>query len=119
MSLCMQPERTLRTLEQIKDSVSFVMIATEGKTLEDYSTDRLLRQAVERNLEIVGEAVGRLRRNDPDTALHITEHERIVAFRNVLIHGYDLVDDELVWDTIQTQLPILLSEVEELLRKRY
>lgn len=114
----MRPERTLRTLEQIKDSASFVVSATEGKTLEDYSTDRLLRQAVERNLEIVGEAVGRLRRNDPDTTLQLSEHERIVAFRNVLIHGYDLVEDELVWETIQTKLPVLLAEVEELLLER-
>ena len=114
----MRPERTLRTLEQIKDTASFVVSVTENKTLEDYSRDRLLRQAVERNLEIVGEAVGRLKRNDPNTALRLSEHERIVAFRNVLIHGYDLVDDELVWETIQTKLPILLSEVEELLQGR-
>lgn len=114
----MQPERTLRTLEQIKDSVLFVMTATEGKTLADYSSDRLLRQAVERNLEIVGEAVGRLRRDDPNTASRLSEHERIVAFRNILIRGYDLVDDELVWETIQTKLPILLSEVDELLQGR-
>lgn len=112
----MRPERTPRTLEQIKDSVSFVLAALEGKTLSDYSGDRLLRQAVERNLEIVGEAVGRLRRDDPDAASRLSEHERIVAFRNVLIHGYDLVDDELVWDTIETKLPVLLSEVEELLQ---
>lgn len=93
---CMRPERTLRTLEQIKDSVSFVMAVTEGKALADYSDDRLLRQAVERNLEIVGEVVGRLRRDDPDIASRLSEHGRIVAFRNVLIHGYDLVDDALV-----------------------
>ncbi len=94
------------------------MAATEDKTLADYSGDRLLRQAVERNLEIVGEAVGRLRRDDPDTVSHLSEHERIVAFRNILIHGYDLVDDELVWDTIQTKLPLLLAEVENLLREK-
>ena len=115
---CTRPERTPQTLEQIKDSVSFVMTATEGKTLADYSSDRLLRQAVERNLEIVGEAVGRLRRDDPNTASRLSEHERIIAFRNVLIHGYDLVDDDLVWNTIHTKLPTLLSEVEELLRNR-
>ena len=114
----MRPERTLRTLEQIKDSVSFVMVATEDKTLADYSGNRLLRQAVERNLEIVGEAGGRLRRDDPDTVSRLSEHERIVAFRNILIHGYDLVDDELVWDTIQTKLPLLLAEVENLLREK-
>ncbi len=59
----------------------------------------------------MGEAVGRLRRDDPETAGRLTEHERIVDFRNVLIHGYDLVDDEIVWDTIRTKLPVLLREV--------
>ena len=75
-----------------------------------------MRQAIERNFEIVGEAVGQLARNDPETASRLSEHERIVAFRHVLIHGYDLVDDELVWDTMRTKLPVLLSEVEELLK---
>lgn len=74
---------------------------------------------MERNLEIVGEAVGRLRRDDPETAGRLSEHERIVAFRNVLIHGYDLVDDAIVWDTIRTKLPLLLSEVKALLEERF
>jgi uncharacterized protein with HEPN domain len=114
----MRPERTPRTLRQIGDAASFVLSVTQGKTLADYSSDRLLRQASERNLEIIGEAVGRLRRDDPETAGRLSEHERIVAFRNVLIHGYDLVDDELVWDTIGTRLPLLVSEVEALLEER-
>jgi uncharacterized protein with HEPN domain len=114
----MRPERTPRTLGQIRDTASFVLSVTKGKTLRGYSDDRLLRQAVERNLEIMGEAVGRLRRDDPETAGRLTEHERIVAFRNVLIHGYDLVDDEIVWDTIRTKLPVLLSEVDTLLEEK-
>ncbi len=114
----MRPEeRTPKTLENIRDAASFVLEVTRGKTLEDYSGDRLLKQAVERNFEIIGEAVGRLARNDPKTAQRIGEHERIVAFRNVLIHGYDLVDDELVWDTIENKLPALLVEVEALLEE--
>jgi uncharacterized protein with HEPN domain len=48
----------------------------------------------------------------------LSEQERIVGFRNVLVHGYDLVDDGIVWDTIRTNLPLLLSEVESLLEKR-
>lgn len=118
VSRFMRPERTSRTLEQIRDAVSFVLSVTEGKTLEDYSDDRLLRQGVERNLEIIGEAVGCLGRDDPDTAARLSEHERIIAFRNVLIHGYDIVDDELVWDTIETKLPLLLSEVESIIQER-
>ncbi len=111
----MRPDRTLKILEDIRDAASFILEATHGKTLEDYGKDRLLRQAVERNFEIVGEAMGRLVRNDPDTASRIGEHERIIAFRNVLIHGYDLVDEELVWDTIENKVPVLLDEVERLL----
>ena len=112
----MRPERTPKTLEDIRDAASFILVITDGKTLEHYSEDRLLRQAIERNFEIIGEAVGRLARNDPGTAFRLSEHERIVAFRNVLIHGYDLVDDDLVWDTIRTKLPVLLLEVDELLK---
>jgi uncharacterized protein with HEPN domain len=112
----MRPERTPKTLEDIRDAAFFILTVTQEKTLEDYSRERLLRQAIERNFEIIGEAVGRLVRDDPETASRLSEHERIVAFRHVLIHGYDLVDDELVWDTIRTKLPVLLSEVEGLLK---
>ena len=111
-------ERVLKILEDIQDAASFILAVTEHKTPNDYSKDRLLRQAVERNFEILGEAVGRLARTDPNVSSRISEHERVVAFRNVLIHGYDLVDEALVWDTIQTKLPVLLQEVEGLLRER-
>jgi uncharacterized protein with HEPN domain len=104
-------------LRQIADACSFVLLVTEGKTLKDYSGERLLRQGVERNLQIIGEAVGRLRRDDPETADRLSEYERIVGFRNVLVHGYDLVDDGIVWNTIRTNLPLLLAEVEGLQRE--
>ena len=113
----MRPERTPRTLRQIADACSFVLSVTDGKTLKDYSGERLLRQAVERNLQIIGEAVGHLRRDDPETADRLSEHERIVGFQNVLVHGYDLVDDSIGWNAIRTNLPILLSEVEGLLKE--
>jgi uncharacterized protein with HEPN domain len=54
----MRPERTPRTLRQIADACSFVLSVTKGKTLGDYTADRLLRQAVERNLEIVARRLG-------------------------------------------------------------
>jgi uncharacterized protein with HEPN domain len=69
----MRPERTPRTLRQIADACSFVLSVTEEKSLEDYTGERLLRQAVERNLQIIGEAVGRLRRDDPETAARLSE----------------------------------------------
>src|SRR5688500_19921988 len=113
----MEPEeRVLKALEDVQDCTSFVVAASEGKDLSYYRHDRLFRQAVERNLEIIGEAIGRTSRHDAETASRISEHRRIVAFRNRLIHGYDLLDDVLVWETVKTEGPVLLSEGERLLR---
>jgi uncharacterized protein with HEPN domain len=114
----MRPEeRVLKALDDVQDCASFVVAASEGKDLAHYRRDRLFRQAVERNLEIIGEAIGRISRHDAETASRISEHRRIIAFRNRLIHGYDLLDDVLVWDTVKTDVPVLLSEVEGLLRE--
>jgi uncharacterized protein with HEPN domain len=107
--------RSPKLLEDIRDSAAFVCEVTQGRTLAQYSADRLLRQAVERNFEIIGEAVRRLAQVDPDSAERIAQYPQIIAFRNILIHGYDLVDHALVWSTVQTQLPALLRDVQALL----
>ena len=111
-------ERVLKALEDVQDCAFFVVGAAKGKALSDYRRDRLLRQAIERNLEIIGEASRRIARHDAATASRISEHRRIVAFRNRLIHGYDLLDDEWVWETVKGEVPVLLSEVEALLEER-
>jgi uncharacterized protein with HEPN domain len=80
-----------KLLEDVRGAAAFVLEATREKSLADYRHDRLLRQAVERNFEIIGEAVGRLAKLDPATAARISEYHQIIAFRNLLIHGYDLV----------------------------
>jgi uncharacterized protein with HEPN domain len=75
----------------------------------------MLRAAVERQFEIIGEALVRLARLDEDFVARISEHRRIVAFRNILVHGYADVDDRLVWDVVRSKLPLLLREVDGLL----
>jgi uncharacterized protein with HEPN domain len=110
----MQP-KTPKLLDDIRDAAAFIRQVTHGKTLEAYRNDRLLRQAVERNFEILGEAVGRLARIDPDLAARIGDHPQIIAFRNVLIHGYDLIDDAQVWQVITDDLARLERQVGELL----
>lgn len=109
------PPKTPKHLEDIRDAAAFVIQATAGKTLADFKADRLLRQAVERNFEIIGEAVGRLAKDDATTASRIEEHRQIISFRNLLIHGYDIVDHDKVWDVIQRDLPTLESQVADLL----
>lgn len=86
-----------------------------GKEFADYLREAMLRAAVERELEIIGEALAQLARVDSNLASRIGEHPRIIAFRNILIHGYADVDDRLVWDIVETKLPVLHAEIETLL----
>ena len=110
----MQP-KTSKQLNDIRDAASFILQQTKGRSAVQYKSDRLLRQAVERNFEIIGEAVNRIRQGDAAIAAQITDADKIVAFRNVLIHGYHLIDDDEVWRVIANSLPLLLSEVEAIL----
>ncbi len=89
--------------QAIERIASFV----EGRSWEDYEADVLLRSAVERQFEIVGEALNRLSKEDPTAAERIPDLPRIVAFRNILIHGYAMVDDRIVWEVVKTRLEAL------------
>lgn len=82
-----------------------------------YEADRQLRRAVEREFEIIGEALNRLSRLNEATATKISSLPRIVGFRNRIIHGYDAIDDAAVWGVIQSHLPKLMSETDILLRE--
>jgi uncharacterized protein with HEPN domain len=57
----------------------------------------------------------RLKREHPEILNKITNHEKIIGFRNVLVHGYDIIDDATVWSAIKDSMPIFREEVEQLL----
>ena len=78
---------------------------TEDQFVADLRTQR----AIERSFEIVGEALSRLAREFPEIAERIPEHRRVIDFRNVLAHGYDVVDPRLVYGLARTRLPALLT----------
>jgi len=88
---------------------------TSGLFLEEYQRRPMVRAAVEREFEIIGEALTQLMKVDAAVAVRISDHRRIVAFRNVLVHGYADVDDQLVWDVITAKLLTLQEEVSALL----
>jgi uncharacterized protein with HEPN domain len=88
-----------------------------GKTRDDYLKDELLRGFVERKLLIIGEALARLRETQPELAARIKDIDRIIGQRNRIVHGYDAVDDLLIWDAIANHLPALLAQIERFARE--
>lgn len=80
-----------------------------------YAADELLHSAVERKFEIIGEALGQLARVDAELATHVPRLAQIVAFRNVLIHGYAVVNHATVWNVVQDALPELTATLRRLL----
>lgn len=105
-----------KLLDDVVRSCQYIAEDTESQTLDAYLRNRQVRQAVERNLEIIGEALGRLRAVDPGIANQISDLHRIIGLRNRLAHGYDEeIDDRLVWHAVQESLPVLRAEAETLL----
>lgn len=104
-------------LFDIQQACDLLVQFTQGKCLADYSADPMLRSAVERQFEIVGEALNQLLRLEPTFAPRISDTRRIIAFRNRLIHGYDSLADEIVWGVVETNLPVLSREVAALLHE--
>ena len=88
---------------------------SEGRTLNDYRTDVLLKSAIERQFEIIGEALNRLKKIDEAALAEIGNSQQIIAFRNVLIHGYDQIKPEIVWSAVTENLPELQSQVVKML----
>ena len=81
----------------------------------DYLADGQVQAAVERKFEIIGEALNRIKKLDASVLESISEHQRIIGFRNVITHGYDALDTELVWDAVRNHLATLKEQVERLL----
>ena len=110
----MHPD-SAKYLWDVRYAAALVERFIAGKGFDEYASDLLVKSAVERQLEIIGEALNALSRKDPSAAANIAELPRIVAFRNLLIHCYANVDDRLVWGVAKTKIPPLQAAVERLL----
>jgi uncharacterized protein with HEPN domain len=73
---------------------------SEGRDYQDYLSDLLFRSGVERQFEIIGEALNQLGKIDPGAQARVRNFQSIIGFRNILIHGYAELDDSLVWNAI-------------------
>jgi len=106
---------TKKHLEDMRRAMELVARFTAGRKVDDYRDDPMLASAVERQFEIIGEALNRLLKLDPSLESRISDARRIVDFRNILIHAYDVVDEQVVWDIVERNLPVLMQEVASLL----
>jgi len=86
----------------------------ESRNFNEYSENKLLRRAVERELEIIGEASNRILKLDSE--FPIDNARKIVDLRNWVIHGYDKVDDVIIWGILTNHLPKLKDQVEKLMK---
>ena len=103
-------------LFDIRKAAELLARFSADKTFDEYTRDPLLKSAVERQFEIIGEALGQVLKVQPALADRVSQCRRIIAFRNILIHGYASISDDVVWDVLKHDLPVLRQEVEGLLK---
>ncbi|WPO80311.1 DUF86 domain-containing protein [Flavobacterium sp. KACC 22761] len=106
-------ERILKSLFDIKLAIEEIdsFLLNEEKTFSNYSKNTLLKRGIERNLEIIGEAVNRILKEN--TEFEITNARRIIGLRNQIIHAYDSISDENIWSIVVKHIPNLKIEIED------
>ena len=105
-------ERLLHIIESIDNINEFI----EGKSFEIYRNDKILRFAIIKNLEIIGEAAYLLTKDFKHNN-HEVEWKEMIGMRHILVHGYYQIKDEIIWETIANELMPLKEKVLALLAK--
>ncbi|MBM2816007.1 MAG: hypothetical protein HW421_2769 [Ignavibacteria bacterium] len=107
-------DKIRKYLTDIKESIdSIEKYLGEKRDFTIYKENKMLRRAVEREFEIIGEALNQIVKLD--NSIKISSKKQIISLRNRVIHGYDRIDDEIVWGTIVKHIPILKNEIEILI----
>jgi uncharacterized protein with HEPN domain len=105
-----------KLLADIEEAILSIDQHLEGKRIfEEYLNNKTKRRAVERELEIIGEAMSKLLKINP--AIPIKHGRLIIDLRNRVIHAYDRVDETIIWKIIMKEVPVLLTDVQNLLSK--
>ena len=105
-----------KRLHDIRLAAGALIRFTEGKSVEDFKRDEILQAAVERKLAIIGEAFVHLSEEDSTITGQFPDLRQIVGMRNRLVHGYDQLDLDVVWDATVNHVPKLLKQVETVLK---
>ncbi len=109
----------LKLLHDVREAALAISQFVSGKKYDDYNRNELLRSAVERKFEIIGEALNRIKTEEPIILDKIRGYRSIISFRNILAHGYDSIDDRIVWGIVEEDLGNLLQDIENLLEGKY
>lgn len=110
------PRKIEKYLYDIKESIDSIDdYLGEEHDFYKYLNNKMVKRAVERELEIIGEAINQILKINPD--IEISEARRIVDLRNWVIHGYDKVDDVIIWGIISRDIPNLKLQVKSLMEK--
>ncbi len=105
----------LKFLGDMKLAAEFVVSTLANRQREEFEQDLILRFAIERELITVGEALNQLHRVAPEIAQQVDRWEDIIGFRNILVHGYDILNTDLIWDIAKKDIPGLLAKIQFLL----
>ncbi|MGY5846588.1 HepT-like ribonuclease domain-containing protein [Salegentibacter sp. HM20] len=110
-------DRILKWLFDIKIAIEEIDSYFEGTQIDfqAYKKNLMLKRAVERDLEIIGEAINRIIKRDPEFTHKITNAKAIIGLRNQVIHAYDNISDENIWSILITHLPKLKTEIDSLI----
>ena len=103
-------------LFDIQQACDEIMEFTRGMSFDEYTRSAMVKAAVERKFLVIGEAITKLKKEHPEILKQITDHEKIIRFRNVLVHGYDMIDDTTVWSALKDSMPTLQHEVTKILK---
>lgn len=106
----------LVSIEDAINACKLILEFTEGMSVTDYCHNPKTKAAVEREFEIIGEAFNRIKKIDINLLDKIDNWKEIIGFRNVISHGYDVVEDEIVWDSVQNDIPILIKQLNLLIQ---
>ncbi len=108
-----EEKKLLRDIEQAALNIDVHL--EQRRIWEEFVTNITKRRAVERELEIIGEATNNLLKINP--SIPVSQARKIVNLRNRVIHSYDAVDETILWKVIMKDIPLLLLEIQLLLAK--
>ncbi|MBL1280461.1 MAG: DUF86 domain-containing protein [Fluviicola sp.] len=113
-------ERILKWLFDINTAIEEVdsFFDNKQKIFSEHKKNNMLKRAIERELEIIGEAVNRIIKQDESFLLKIDDAKNIIGLRNQIIHSYDNISDENIWAILINHLPRLKTQIQALLTEK-